>query len=67
VLVTDAVLSLRKLRDIQSEAIDANTASQAHAITLAWATLALGGVLLTGCRSSCRACSAGRSQRRSRC
>jgi methyl-accepting chemotaxis protein len=48
VLVTDAVLPLRKLRDIQSEAIDANTASQAHAITLAWATLALGGVLLIG-------------------
>ena len=48
VLVTDAVLPLRKLRDVQSEAIDANTASQAHAITLAWATLALGGVLLIG-------------------
>ncbi|NKJ44437.1 methyl-accepting chemotaxis protein [Novosphingobium sp. SG720] len=48
VLVTDAVLPLRKLRDIQSEAIDANTASQGRAITLAWATLALGGILLIG-------------------
>jgi len=48
VLVSDAVLPLRKLRDLQSEAIETNMASQSRAITLAWTTLALGGILLIG-------------------
>jgi len=48
VLVTKAVLPLRKLREAQAEQMTQYSASQSSAIRTAWITLALGSLILIG-------------------
>ena len=48
VLVSDAVLPLREVRDAQTAAIEAATAKQANAKLFAWVALAVGGAMLIG-------------------
>ena len=48
VLVSDAVLPLRAVRDAQHEAIKTETARQESAIMFAWAGLVVGGAVLIG-------------------
>ncbi|MCM0000914.1 MAG: CHASE3 domain-containing protein, partial [Erythrobacter sp.] len=48
VLVSDAVNPLRDIRDAQHTAIEAQSAWQATAMTMAWAALGLGAAILIG-------------------
>ncbi|NLR70573.1 HAMP domain-containing protein [Novosphingobium sp. ERN07] len=48
VLVSDAVLPLRAVRDAQHDAIAADTARQESAVLFAWIALGVGGALLIG-------------------
>ena len=48
VLVSDAVLPLREVRDAQTALIASDTATQENAILFAWIALALGGATMIG-------------------
>ena len=52
VLVSDAVLPLRDLRDNQQAQLTANSERQSMAITAAWVALAIGAILLIGLAAS---------------